>query len=602
MTGQVASPSSPTSPRSPELPLAELERLHLSSRPNGQGGGANGGGVAGGLQITDEELEQFRARWREEVKSRKGEHGTRSSVRMDGGTGADLRGGVNLGPVRWKEKEKDKEIGVESVSSPNMVETKLPTKSPKNQKQRPLLPPDLDEVNESGPSKSNVSTSGTTMVNVPGPTSTSPTSSKSRQPRISHAGAEKERAVQLYAKAVEHEQSGKLNDALMLYRKAFRMDDDVDRLYARSVAKAAQTRPVDGTGPVNGINETSPSAPTPSSTDIVSPSAPVDVPYSFQRHLQFQPDYVKAAPPLAPTTSIDDQLTTINTLASPSVLTTLLDSLHVPAHSLTFLPADEDLPTPISKLPSELLDPILTHLDVTSIERFASTCWRARYLTHVSNVWRKLALGIYKTPAMVPDGLGVRDLVRRHRGEWRTTFLEEERVRMDGCYIAVCHYIRPGAGDQWVTITHMITYHRFLRFYPDGSVISFLTTEHPSEIVPSLRPTLRGKGLHFGRWRLIRSDAPPSPDDPPYVPTKPNEKRPPARILITDLLEPGVEGPKYEFEMELALRETSRGRWNKLDIIDYRSINLVTGESLALALKHQKPFYFSKVRSYNPPL
>ena len=69
------------------------------------------------------------------------------------------------------------------------------------------------------------------------------------------------------------------------------------------------------------------------------------------------------------------------------------------------------------------------------------------------------------------------ELARRHDMEWRTTFLEEQRLRMDGCYISVCHYLRPGAGDEWVAVTHMITYHRFLRFYPDGTVISFLTTD-----------------------------------------------------------------------------------------------------------------------------
>lgn len=33
-----------------------------------------------------------------------------------------------------------------------------------------------------------------------------------------------------------------------------------------------------------------------------------------------------------------------------------------------------------------------------------------------------------------------------------------------------------------------------------------------------------------------------------------------ARVVITDLLEPGNETPKYEFEMELGLRETGRGK------------------------------------------
>lgn len=97
----------------------------------------------------------------------------------------------------------------------------------------------------------------------------------------------------------------------------------------------------------------------------------------------------------------------------------------------------------------------------------------------------------------------------------------------------------------------------------------------PSEVVPLLRPSLRGKGLHFGRWRLIRSDSlenATNPTDPsPTTAGNPSTEaraapkgkeigRRRARIVITDLLEPGSETPKYEFEMELALRETGRGR------------------------------------------
>jgi hypothetical protein len=40
--------------------------------------------------------------------------------------------------------------------------------------------------------------------------------------------------------------------------------------------------------------------------------------------------------------------------------------------------------------------------------------------------------------------------------------------------------------------------------------------------------------------------------------TDKNKRR--AKIAITDLLEPGAVQPKYEFEMELELRETGRGR------------------------------------------
>lgn len=121
----------------------------------------------------------------------------------------------------------------------------------------------------------------------------------------------------------------------------------------------------------------------------------------------------------------------------------------------------------------------------------------------------------------------------------------------------------------------------------------------PSEVVPLLRPSLRGKGLHFGRWRLIRSDSPENNINPsdPEIKTSSNPQKKRARIVISDLLEPASESsppPKYEFEMSLSLRETIRGKWNKLDILNYNSINLQNGESLELSLKHQKPFYFSK--------
>ena len=83
------------------------------------------------------------------------------------------------------------------------------------------------------------------------------------------------------------------------------------------------------------------------------------------------------------------------------------------------------------------------------------------------------------------------------------------------------------------------------------------------------------------------------------------------KIELRSLLEPGVT-PKYEFEMDLCLKTTHRGRyaeqktgwghlftillcrWNKLEMLTYQSVNLLNGEALGLSLKYQKPFYFSK--------
>lgn len=251
--------------------------------------------------------------------------------------------------------------------------------------------------------------------------------------------------------------------------------DNVDRVYQRSLPKYVPEELVDES--------------TPTSTDIVSASLPKDEPYSFQRHLQFQPDYQKTLPSSITTTDNINTSGNTNTPRKRSPLSIIFDNASVSIDDATFEPQDETKPFPLASLPAELLEPIFNNLDVASLERFALTCWRARYLTSRAESWKRRVTTIYRYP-MIPRPLqttgmevdtrvnaGALDLVKRHDGEWRTTFIEEERVRMDGCYISVCHYLRPGAGDEWVAVTHMITYHRFLRFYPDGTVISFLTTD-----------------------------------------------------------------------------------------------------------------------------
>jgi F-box protein 9 len=220
--------------------------------------------------------------------------------------------------------------------------------------------------------------------------------------------------------------------------------DNVDRVYQKSLPKYVAEE-----------EETV----TPTSTDIVSASVPQDEPYSFQRHLQFQPDYQKT-----------------KTTRKRSPLSSLIDKASTPVEEAEFQPEEEDKPFPLALLPPELLEPIFNNLDVRALERFGTTCWRARLLTFRADIWKRRVKTIYKWP-MVHEGVSAEDLAERHDGEWRTTFIEEDRVRMDGCYISVCHYVRPGSGDEWVAVTHMITYHRFLRFYPDGTVISFLTTD-----------------------------------------------------------------------------------------------------------------------------
>jgi len=55
---------------------------------------------------------------------------------------------------------------------------------------------------------------------------------------------------------------------------------------------------------------------------------------------------------------------------------------------------------------------------------------------------------------------------------------------------------------------------------------------------------------------------------------------------------------RYVFQMTLTLRSRPLGRWNKLDFKGYESVDLESGETTPLSLKHERAFWFSKVRSY----
>ncbi|KZP01447.1 hypothetical protein CALVIDRAFT_559264 [Calocera viscosa TUFC12733] len=353
------------------------------------------------------------------------------------------------------------------------------------------------------------------------------------------AAASTSRAVSLYREAVECEQRGHLDEALALYRRSFKLDSNVDRAYYRFVAQevlppqtAPRERPLEDADPVKQpvaehVGQTNRT--TPSLQQIIS---------------AFEP------------------------------------------RPMIFGPEDERLPNPFETLPDEIILHILVLLalqrDVTTIERFATINIKARLLAADSSIWRVICERTYVPPQVTPDVSTAR-IASLYGYNYRHTFIHHPRVRLDGCYIAVCHYIRPGQSENaWVAIRHLITYHRLLRLFPDGTVVSLLTNEEKplADTVHLLKPTIRIKGSQLGTWAL---------DD-----TK-------QRLRIRNLRAPDPGGRaalKYEFAMDLMLTSARNMRWNKLEMQWYASVNLDTGEVQDLPIKRERPFYFSKVRSY----
>ncbi|PIL25140.1 hypothetical protein GSI_13029 [Ganoderma sinense ZZ0214-1] len=362
-----------------------------------------------------------------------------------------------------------------------------------------------------------------------------------------------QRAVEVYQKAVQHEQKSELDDALRLYRTAFRLDTNVDRAYHlmedelhRKAAAAASTE--------KQSHKKTPSGTAPAAVDGLLPEM----------------QGLELGPARIPVAHVRGEGFVTGTLAS-------LISSWPP--ELTFERESEEDEVPIKMLPDELLMIILRLLDHTALERFAKVNKKARVITLDASIWRPMVQAIYKPPQITDDD-ELETLVAKYMTDYRRVYIEHPRVRYDGIYIAVCHYIRDGIGENvWVNYSHLITYYRYLRFYPDGKVLSLLANEElaPSHVIPLLNPTLRMKGFFIGTWYLDGTE-----------------------LHIEDLLpkEPTPGETRYSFQMLLDLRSRPVGRWNRLDFRGYDSVHIASGEATPLALKNERPFWFSKVRSY----
>ncbi|SPO24114.1 related to F-box protein pof7 [Ustilago trichophora] len=230
---------------------------------------------------------------------------------------------------------------------------------------------------------------------------------------------------------------------------------------------------------------------------------------------------------------------------------------------------------------------VLGGADWQSLEILGRTCWKFRLLTKAASLWRDIVRETYYPPILDPT-LTLSTLYERHHSDWRTTFINQPRVRLNGCYIAACHYARPGLSeDAWVRVIHVVEFYRSIRFLPDGTALSLLTTDPPSETVRKLEPALKAKGFSKGRWELFEEGL--EDDEEEGRPRGP-------KVVVEDLRDKSMQ--KYAFRMVFGLRSTTRGRWNKLDLLEYYSVNLTNGEVLPLPQKHSRPFHFSRVIAY----
>ncbi|KAF6842824.1 F-box protein pof7 [Colletotrichum musicola] len=404
-------------------------------------------------------------------------------------------------------------------------------------------------------------------------------------------------ALDHFEEAVEKEGIGSLGDSLTLYRKAFRLDSRVDLAYRKKHFPAAASKPV-------------------------QPSA-------------------SGAPP-EPSSAAGK-----STKAQQQTMSELIASFSGLAVAAAPPPVEGDPapPCPMADVPDEILIHIfndLAVLDVADFVRLSLVCKRFAYIVSTEQqIWRHIALrtefgfagmhyhwqtGVSWEPLEAEDEdedlefVSMEELAQRRRDEseattlsllpelyassWQNLWRHRPRIRFNGCYISTVNYIRAGQANAnqvtWNSPVHIVTYYRYLRFFRDGTVISLLTTTEPSEVVHYMTKDLLeqhrdGHAAHLpsvvmqnalkGRWRLSSSL------DKPDVPMAETE----GDVFVeTD----GV-GPKYIYRMNLSMRNAGKGARNtKLIWKGFYSYNKLTDDWSEFGLKNDKPFFFSRVKSY----
>lgn len=304
-------------------------------------------------------------------------------------------------------------------------------------------------------------------------------------------------------------------------------------------------------------------------------------------------------------------------------------------------------PCPIASLPDEILIHILQDVamvDVGDFVRLSRVCKRFAWLVGTEDsIWRSICLdskfgftsmhyefqnGVSWGP--IPEArqlleddpnemAGRREeeayattialLNTAYRSSWQHMFRRRPRVRFNGCYISTVNYIRPGQqvnSITWNSPVHIVTYYRYLRLFRDGTAITLCTVEEPSNVVHHMTKDnlAQHKGGAMGhlsssfmqhalraRWRLS------SPADQVG-----GEEKDAASNLADAEGEVFVEsdgGGNYLFRMELSMRTAGKAaRNNKLSWRGFYSYNKSSEVWDECGLKNEKPFFFSRVKSY----
>ncbi|ODV98389.1 hypothetical protein PACTADRAFT_73962 [Pachysolen tannophilus NRRL Y-2460] len=343
-------------------------------------------------------------------------------------------------------------------------------------------------------------------------------------------------ALTVFQVGVSKEMVGKMSDAIENYRKAEKLDKDVEKLYRAKIYAESQSVPENS-----------------KDGEII-----IEKPIVLNEKEVAKIDAKK-------------------------LLSTFKNS--------QILIKNQELPPTISILPDDVILLIMEYLaeiDTPSWIQFSLCCKKLSHLGFcTSDVWRKLCFLTFPYQNYEPEVAALNGITKNqdkivgiYDNSWYNMYRQRPFIKFNGIYISIVNYYREGGKSEgssaWTNPIRMITYYRYLRFYKDGSVLKLLTSDEPTSIVPKINKNWKEQTnlkVYKGTWYIT----------------------PEGNISIKS--EGSVKN--YLFIENLSIKNSSKLRkHNKLSWINYEFMDNETTELYEFDIKKEKPYIFSRVKSY----
>ncbi|XP_015588407.1 F-box only protein 9 isoform X2 [Cephus cinctus] len=356
------------------------------------------------------------------------------------------------------------------------------------------------------------------------------------------------KARKLFLEGIEHEQNGKLYEAIQFYKRAVQLVPDIEfRLYESSKVKPREK-------------------------------------FESDERLETQDGHSRQ-------NEANDN--NENDEEDDSELCVKLSRIIYRNQCVCF-PRFEQSGTHISALPMEIVLYILrwvvsSELDLRSLEMFSGVC-RGFYISaRDAEIWRLACVRVW--------GVNCGTHEPKYQS-WREMYLQRPRLRYNGCYISKTTYIRHGENsfqDQFYRPWHLVEYFRYLRFFPEGRVLMLTSAEEMQTCVNSLKNRIpRNSSVLIGHYRLH--------DDRVTLILKKQETKGSNNAYRKKRREPMHDSGEQTFHVEFSIqnhqkRVNSQLTWLRYNIFTkYR--NGQEGNMYLNLSGRYPPFKFSRVKSY----